>query len=199
MQKPVPLTADFLLFLLPTMSHMLSLIGYRGTGKSTVGMRLARRLNWDWIDTDNEVERRAARTIREIFATDGEQVFRQLEREVIADLVQRDRLVLSTGGGAVLNAESRCDLRSAGPVVWLMAPVQTIAQRILQDASTTSRRPNLTPQGGIAEIREVLGQREPLYRECATIVVNTDGLKLADVVSTVMGQLPVDLVRETHS
>ena len=181
------------------MPRMLSLIGYRGTGKSTVGMRLARRLNWDWIDTDNEVERRAGRTIREIFATDGEPAFRQCERDVIADLVQRDRLVLSTGGGAILNADTRRDLRAAGPVVWLMAPVQIIASRILQDASTASRRPNLTTQGGIAEIRDVLSRREPLYRECATIIINTEGLKLADVVMTVLEQLPIELVQEAHS
>ena len=181
------------------MPRTLSLIGYRGTGKSTVGMRLARRLKWEWLDTDNEVERRAGRTIREIFATDGEPAFRQCERDVIADLVQRDRLVVSTGGGAVLNPDTRRDLRSAGPVVWLMAPVETIASRILHDASTVSRRPNLTTQGGIAEIRDLLARREPLYRECATIVINTEGLKLGDVVQTVLDQLPVELVRETHS
>jgi shikimate kinase len=182
----------------PSMPQTLSLIGYRGTGKSTVGMRLARRLHWDWIDTDNEVERRAGRSIREIFATDGEPAFRKLERDVISDLVQRDRLVLSTGGGAILNPDTRRDLRSAGPVVWLMAPVKTIASRILQDASTASRRPNLTARGGVAEIRDVLATREPLYRECATIVVDTDGLKLGQVVTSVLKQLPIEIVGETR-
>ena len=178
------------------MARMLSLIGYRGTGKSTVGMRLARRLKWDWLDTDNEVERRAGRTIKEIFAKDGEAAFRQLERDVVADLVTRDRLVLSTGGGAILNADSRRDLRAAGPVVWLMASVQTIGSRILQDASTVSRRPNLTATGGITEIREILTFREPLYRECSTIIVNTEGLKLTEVVSKIMEELPANLVQE---
>jgi shikimate kinase len=178
------------------MSRMLSLIGYRGTGKSTVGMRLARRLKWDWIDTDNEVERRAGRTIKEIFATEGEPRFRQIERDVIVDLVQRNHLVVSTGGGAILNADSRRDLREAGPVVWLTAPVQTIASRILQDSTTAARRPNLTSQGGIAEIREVLTRREPLYRECATLVINTEGLKLTEVVAMVLEQLPAELLAE---
>ncbi|MBS0206232.1 MAG: shikimate kinase [Planctomycetes bacterium] len=177
-------------------SRTLALIGYRGTGKSTVGMRLARRLKWDWADTDNEVERRAGRTIKEIFATDGEPVFRQLERESILELLQRDRVVLSTGGGAILNAETRRDLRQAGPVVWLKASVQTIATRILQDASTNSRRPNLTARGGIAEIREVLARREPLYQECATIVIDTEGMRLGAVVTAVLEQLPADLVQE---
>lgn len=178
------------------MSRVLSLIGYRGTGKSTVGMRLARRLNWDWLDADNEVERRAGRSIREIFATDGESAFRQLERDVIAELTQRNQLVLSTGGGSILNADTRRDLKAAGPVVWLMASVQTIAMRILTDKSTASRRPNLTARGGIAEIREILNKREPLYRECATIIVNTEGLKLTEVVKTILEQLPADLATE---
>ena len=162
-------------------------------------MRLARRLKWDWIDTDNEVERRAGRSIKEIFASEGEPAFRQLERETIVDLVQRDGLVLSTGGGAIQNSETRRDLRAAGPVVWLSASVQTIATRILQDVSTTARRPNLTAQGGMAEIREVLSRREPLYRECATIVIDTEGLKLTEVVNLILEQLPADLIQETHS
>ncbi len=162
-------------------------------------MRLARRLKWDWIDADNEVERRAGRSIKEIFATDGEPAFRQLERDVIVDLLQRDGLIMSTGGGAVENPETRRDLHAAGPVVWLSASVQTIAMRILQDASTTSRRPNLTAHGGMTEIREVLARREPLYRGCATIVIDTEGLKLAEVVNAILEQLPSDLVQESHS
>jgi shikimate kinase len=177
---------------------MLSLIGYRGTGKSAVGKRLARRLKWDWVDSDTEIEQRAQRSIQAIFATEGEAAFRSLEREVIADLVQRDRLVLSTGGGAILNADTRRDLRAAGPVVWLVAPVAIIATRILQDGSTTSRRPNLTKQGGIAEIRTVLAAREPLYSECSTIVVDTDGLKLGEVVTRVLDLLPADLTQEVQ-
>ncbi len=177
---------------------MLSLIGYRGTGKSTVGMRLARRLQWDWLDADNELERRAGRSIKEIFATDGEPVFRQLEREVLVDLLSRRRLVLSTGGGCVLNAETRRDLRAAGPVVWLRASVETIASRILHDQSTKARRPNLTATGGIDEIRTLLVQREPLYRECATITIDTEGLSFIKVVTQILSQLPADLAGEAQ-
>lgn len=181
------------------MPSTLSLIGYRGTGKSTVGMRLARCLKWDWTDTDNEIERRSGRTIKQIFATDGESEFRRLERDAIVDLLRREHLVLSTGGGAILNADTRRDLRTAGPVVWLVASVETIASRILHDASTKSRRPKLTAQGGVAEIRELLARREPLYRECATIVVDTEGLSLGEVVKKVLAQLPDELPREDRS
>ena len=178
---------------------MLSLIGYRGTGKSTVGMRLARRLKWDWLDADNELERRAVRSIQEIFATDGEPTFRQLEREVLVDLLSRQRLVLSTGGGCVMNADTRRDLCAAGPVVWLRASVETIAARILHDKTTKARRPNLTATGGIDEIRTLLAQREPLYRACATITIDTEELSLNEVVTRVVSQLPTDLASEVRS
>lgn len=181
------------------MSRLLSLIGYRGTGKSTVGMRVARRLKWDWIDTDNEIERRAGTTIRDIFATQGEPAFRTAERNLIQELVLRDRLVISTGGGAILNADTRQDLRAAGPVIWLVAPVMTIASRILQDATTASRRPNLTSRGGTAEIRELLKVREPLYRECATVIIDTEGLKQTEVVTRIVQQLPEEWFAETPS
>ena len=175
---------------------MLALIGYRGTGKSTVGMRLARRLQWDWLDADNELERRAGRTIKQIFATDGEPTFRQLEREVLIELLSRQRLVLSTGGGCVLNADTRRDLCAAGPVVWLKASVETIASRILLDKTTKARRPNLTAAGGIDEIRTLLAQREPLYRACATITIDTEGLSISEVVTRIVFQLPTDLTSE---
>ena len=175
---------------------MLALIGYRGTGKSTVGMRLARRLQWDWLDADNELERRAGRTIKQIFATDGEPTFRQLEREVLIELLSRQRLVLSTGGGCVLNADTRRDLCAAGPVVWLKASVETIASRILLDKTTKARRPNLTAAGGIDEIRTLLAQREPLYRACATITIDTEELSLSEVVTRIVFQLPTDLTSE---
>jgi shikimate kinase len=180
------------------MPNTVSLIGYRGTGKSTVGMRLARRLKRTWIDADNEVERRAGRTIKEIFAEEGEPAFRQLERDVIVDLLGRQRLVLSTGGGAILNPETRRDLRLAGPVVWLTASVETIAARILSDSSSASRRPKLTVGGGIAEIRQLLEVREPFYRECASIIVETEGMTLGNVVTAIVDQLPGELIEETR-
>jgi shikimate kinase len=178
------------------MPQIISLIGYRGTGKSTVGMRLARRLKWQWIDADNEIERRAGRSIKEIFATDGEPTFRQLEREVIVELLGRHQIVISTGGGAILNPETRNDLQNAGPVVWLAATVETIAARILGDSTTASRRPKLTAKGGIDEIRELLALREPFYEQCASIKIQTDGLSLSEVVTAIMQQLPADQFEE---
>lgn len=162
-------------------------------------MRLARRLHFEWMDADNELEKRADRTIKEIFASDGEPVFRRMEREVIVSLLRRKRLVLSTGGGCVMNADTRRDLKAAGPVVWLQASVETIASRILHDSSTKSRRPNLTAVGGVEEIKSLLALREPMYRECASIIIDTDGLTFEAIVGRIVAQLPVEYTSASGS
>lgn len=153
---------------------ILTLIGYRATGKSTLAQPLAERLGWAWIDADIELERRAGRTIREIFDADGEPEFRRLERETLADLLTQDRLVIAAGGGAVLNPDTRQDFKDAGPVVWLKASVDTIEQRLYGDVTTAERRPNLTSSGGREEIERLLSQREPIYSDTATLTIQTD-------------------------
>ena len=153
---------------------ILTLIGYRATGKSTLAQPLAERLGWSWVDADVELERRAGRTIRDIFVADGESEFRRLERETLVDLLTRDRLVIAAGGGALLNPDTRQDFKAAGPVVWLKASVDTIEQRLYGDVTTTERRPNLTATGGREEIERLLEQREPIYRDTADLVIQTD-------------------------
>lgn len=169
---------------------ILTLIGTRGTGKTTVAPLLAAKLGWDWIDADIELERQAGRTIRDIFATDGEPVFRQLERDNLVRLLQRDRWVLSAGGGAILNADTRRDFRAAGPVVWLQARPETVAARVLADPLTAGQRPNLTSTGGVEEFRVILKQREPLYRETASLSVVTDDRTAEEIATEIMNQLP---------
>lgn len=153
----------------------LFLIGYRGTGKSTVARLLAEHLNLTALDADEELERRAGQTIAEIFAGGGEQAFRDLESRVVADLAERENLVLALGGGAVLREENRRAIRGRGTVFWLRAGVETIERRIAADAATSARRPNLTAAGGQAEIRELLALREPLYRALADHEIDTEG------------------------
>jgi shikimate kinase len=150
---------------------VVSLVGYRGCGKTTLAPRLAGALGWDWLDADVELERRAGRTIREIFSTEGESGFRTRERDLLAELLQRDRLVLASGGGAILNEHTRADMRRAGPVVWLRASAEELYARISGDTTTAARRPNLAG-GGLNEVVELLSRREPLYREVATIIVD---------------------------
>ncbi|MBN2022705.1 MAG: shikimate kinase [Pirellulales bacterium] len=153
---------------------LLILIGYRATGKTTLAGLLAARLGWDWIDADVEIERRAGKSIKRIFAEDGEPAFRELEVQVTADLCARDRLVLAAGGGAPMREENRRAMRAAGRVVWLTASAKSIHRRMTGDATTASRRPDLTDRGGLDEIVQLLTRREPIYRQTAHHVVDTE-------------------------
>ena len=148
------------------------LIGYRGTGKSTVAQLLAAKLGLEAIDADHELERRAGKTIRQLFAEDGEPRFRELESELLAEFGRRENVVIATGGGVVLRPENRAILRT-GRVVWLTAPAEVLWRRMCGDESTRERRPDLA-QGGLAEVEELLRIREPLYRECAEMTVDAE-------------------------
>ncbi len=153
----------------------LVLIGYRATGKTTLARHLARRLDWDWIDADVEIERRAGKSIARIFAEQGEAAFRDLEAVVIADLCRRSRLVLAAGGGAPLREDSRRAMRTSGQVVWLTATPETILARMSGDATTLARRPGLTNRPPLEEIMHLLSIREPIYRKSAHLIVDTEG------------------------
>lgn len=167
----------------------IRLIGYRGTGKSAVAQALALRLGFDWVDTDVELELRAGKSIAAIFADDGQEAFRDLETAILAELVDRERTVLATGGGIVLRPENRQMLRAEAMVVWLKALPETILNRLANDWATVSRRPNLTT-GGIEEIREMLAVRTPLYSECANLEFDTDGKTVAAIVHEILERLP---------
>ena len=152
----------------------LYLVGYRGSGKTTVARQLAPLLGWTALDADEELERRAGRTIKQIFAESGEPSFRDLESAVVADFARRERHVLSLGGGVVLREENRQAIRSSGKTVWLRAAPQTLLARIGEDATTGERRPNLTAAGGLAEIEQLLAARTPLYESMADYIVDAE-------------------------
>ncbi|HTU93040.1 MAG TPA: shikimate kinase [Gemmataceae bacterium] len=166
-------------------NHHLFLIGPRGSGKSTVAQLLARELGWDWLDADDELEKRYGRSIRAIFAAEGEAGFRDKESAILAELCRLPRHVLATGGGVVLRESNRSLLRASGRVVWLSADVETLWQRVLADGATAERRPPLTV-GGRAEIEEILRMREPLYRQCADFIVQTAGRGPNEIVAEIL-------------
>jgi shikimate kinase len=165
------------------------LIGYRGTGKTTVARLLAERLGCDWIDADDEIERRAGKSITAIFADDGEPAFRELESSVVEELCRWRRSVVALGGGAVLSEANRTAIRLAGLVVWLTASLATLARRLADDTTTPSRRPDLTQTGGPSEIETLLATREPIYRACATFEVDTEGKTPAEIADEIVGRL----------
>jgi len=161
----------------------LFLIGYRGTGKSTVGQLLAAALEWDFVDADMVVEQTARMTIADLFATEGEQSFRDRESAVLVSLPSR--LVLATGGGVVLRLDNRLLLQSSGYVAWLTASPETIWRRLQADPTTTTRRPALTT-GGFAEVVNLLAVREPLYREVADGEFPTEGRSPEQVAAAIL-------------
>lgn len=168
----------------------IALIGYRGTGKTTVAQRLAALVGWDCVDADVEVELRAGKSIAAIFADDGEPMFRELEALVVDELTRRDRTVIALGGGAVLRQSSRDALARCGAVVWLQASVNALLERLAGDATTAARRPNLTKAGGQHEIERLLAERTPIYRQCATLEVDTqekDPAEIAGEIAQALG------------
>ncbi len=152
----------------------LFLTGYRGTGKTTVAKIVADRLGWQWVDVDDQIEQAEGTTIAAIFAEKGEAAFRDLEEQVVAEICLQEKRIVALGGGAVLRDSTRQRLHEAGPVVWLTASAEVLARRIAGDATTSQRRPDLTKLSPLDEIRHLLAEREPLYRECATVTVNTE-------------------------
>lgn len=151
---------------------VVTLIGYRASGKSSVAPRLAKRLGWSWYDSDVVIEQQAGVSIKDIFQHEGEVGFRKRESEVLADLLQKPNAVIASGGGAILSEENRQRIKASGPVVWLQAPVEVLIRRLGGDQMSTQRRPSLTGKPIGDEVAEVLAFREPLYRECATLIVD---------------------------
>jgi shikimate kinase len=148
------------------------LVGLRGTGKSTVGRLLAERLGLAFHDADAVLEAKAGRSIRDIFAADGEAHFRGLEADVLRDLSRSGPAVIATGGGVVLREANRQLMQATGKTVWLTADIDTMLSRLQTDAAGAARRPDLAG-GGRAEIEELLCLRTPLYQSCADLTFDT--------------------------
>ncbi len=152
------------------------LFGYRGCGKTTLGKKLASQLWKDFVDVDHEVCRRFdGRTIADIWATDGEPAFRAMETEVVKELVTRDNHVIALGGGSLMQPGARRAVEEARDAkrIYLACDPEELERRIKADANSASTRPNLTAAGGgLEEIRQVLSERDPVYRAVADHVFN---------------------------
>ena len=167
-------------------THLL-LIGYRGCGKSGVGKLLSELLDRNLIDTDIAIETSEGKTIAEIFAEVGEQGFRDLESNQIANLDSlEESAIISLGGGAILRPENRRCIRNLGKTVWLQATPETIFERISNDETTQSRRPKLSNLSDRDEIRSILEMRVPWYKEVADLAVSTDGVSMERVAKTIV-------------
>jgi shikimate kinase len=163
----------------------LFLIGPMGAGKSAVGRQLAKMLHLDFVDSDDEIESRTGVDIPFIFEKEGEEGFRKREARVIDDLSQLEGIVLATGGGAVSNADSRNHLGARGFVIYLYTSVKQQLER-----TNRGRERPMLENGDRAEVLErLMAERDPLYREIADLVVNTDGRRVQTVAREIQQAL----------
>ncbi len=161
------------------------LVGLMGSGKTTIGRALAKKLNLRFVDADQEIEARTGASIPLIFEIEGEASFRQREADVIRDLTAQQGIVLATGGGAVLNEQSRRYLRERGIVIYLRASANSILQRTSHDRN----RPLLQTADPKAKIEELSRQRAPLYQEVAHIIIETGRPNVQSVLQNIFTQL----------
>ncbi len=164
------------------MTHSrIFLVGPMGAGKTTIGRRLAKDLHKTFMDADQELEKRTGASVALIFDVEGESGFREREMRIIDELTLTDDVVLATGGGAVLNSQNRDALSSRGFVVYLRAAVEELIERTRRDAN----RPLLNTDDPAAKMREILAQRDTLYRDVADLIVDTGTLNLPEAVKEI--------------
>jgi len=164
------------------------LIGPMGAGKSTIGRLLAKELKFPFKDSDREIEVRTGADIPWIFDVEGEEGFRQREEAMIAELVEERGIVLATGGGVVMRPANRAALTANGLVVYLCTSVEQQLQRTAKDR----QRPLLQTADPEAVLRDLMARRDPLYREIADLIIETDQRGPKVVVNTILGKLQED-------
>lgn len=167
------------------MHENIFLVGLMGSGKTTVGRALAKRLGMRFVDSDHEIESRTGASISWIFEIEGEDSFRKREAEAIRDLTARKGIVLATGGGAVIYPENRRYLKERGTVVYLRTTVNNVLQRTMHDKN----RPLLQTEDPRKKIEELSRQREPFYREVADIIIDTGRQNVHAMVQSILGKI----------
>ena len=159
------------------------LVGVPGAGKTTVGKLLARELNVNFFDSDQVIESRAGKSVSDIFTQDGEPAFRKLEHDIVCELLQTDEAVLALGGGSLGNDDTRSQVRKA-KVVWLIAGLAQAVDRV----GMNRNRPLLL--GNVrGQLADLMAAREPLYKEVATIAIDTSKLIPSGVVQAITDDL----------
>ena len=166
------------------------LIGYRGSGKSSVGKRIASCLDMEFVDTDDLLQNRHGKSISEIVEAHGGEYFRAAEKRVIEEISLKNHLVIAPGGGAVLDADNVTALRRNGFMIWLKADSQVLLRRMGEDPETIGRRPSLTGKGLSEEIEEILTYRNPFYKGASAVELDTSEMDVeavAERILTILG------------
>jgi len=169
----------------------LFLIGYRCTGKSSVGRSLSEKLGRQFIDTDSLLVIEQQMSINEIVGVHGWKGFRQMEHTVLKKVCIAEEQVVATGGGVVLKEDNVMLMQKSGRIIWLKATPETIKTRMLQDKDTQAFRPALTLNNSISEIEETLPAREHLYKSATDLFVDTDDLTIRAITDIIIERLRV--------
>jgi shikimate kinase len=164
----------------------LFLIGYRGTGKTSVGQAVAARLGWKWADTDQVIVAEQGCSISDIFERIGEAGFRECEAGAVQRLASGSDQVISLGGGAILRESNREALKQHGKCVWLSARPETILRRLAKDVTTPLNRPPLTDLTPLDEILSVLKVRTPIYQACADLILSSDEYSVRELADRIV-------------
>jgi shikimate kinase len=180
----------------PARHPNLVLIGYRATGKTSVGARLAEMLHCPFVDLDQVLVQEAGRSVADIVAQGGWAEFRRLEKNLVSRYRDAQGLVLATGGGVVLDPDNVAALRENGILIWLTADPAAIQARLAQDQPRDANRPSLTGGDTIREVIEVFKARAPLYQAAAQISIDTTHRSVAQVVKLVLAALKSEEVRK---
>ena len=173
----------------PARHPNLVLIGYRATGKTSVGARLAEVLHRPFVDLDQVIVREAGRSVADIVAQGGWAEFRRLEKQLVARYRDARGQVLATGGGVILDPDNVEALQKNGIIIWLIADPAAIQARLAQDQPRDANRPSLTGGDTIREAAEVAEKRAPLYQAAAQISIDTTHRSVAQVVKLVLAAL----------
>jgi len=166
------------------------LIGYRCTGKTSVGKSLASMIGWSFIDTDLLLVAQLGTTIAEFVHANGWTAFRRKEKAVIEKVCTLDMQVVATGGGVAQDPQNVAYMQKSGAIIWLKALPQTIKHRLIQDDNSQRSRPALTSKGRIEEIDQMLQSRNLIYEKAMNFFIETDHLSISDICNIIIEQLP---------
>jgi shikimate kinase len=165
------------------------LIGFRGAGKTTVGKLLAERLNLPFLDLDDEVQRRVGLSIKEMVERYGWSYFREMERAVLEDLIEKEGCVVALGGGSVLHVDLMEKLRNRAFIIYLKISSASAVERITKDSKSEQTRPSLSNLSLVEEVERVLKERTPLYKKYADIIIESDGKDLNTLLKEILKHL----------
>jgi shikimate kinase len=169
----------------------LFLIGYRCSGKTTIGKSIAKAIGWSFVDSDIRVAKACGKSIQDIIDTEGWDAFRRMEHSTIEQICTHDRQVVATGGGVVLDADNIGAMKTCGILNWLGASPGTIRKRMLADKNSGHFRPALTDRGRIEEIEGMLLQRNPYYESASDFSILTDNMLVDEIAAIIIKKLSI--------